>query len=302
MNWRRRPELRWGAAAGALGALAAAAVSVKGILSSSSSTAAIGFLFVPVIAAIAAVPAALWGAALGYVLQQRRGARHGLSALLAAAVVAVVALPAYLGYETWRGLALEAAVRDVRIMDARGLNQAFDQSRWNHDRFFLGALTQNKAASAALLERVAALPDADLFERMGSFWDVMGSNRKGLAVMRLVAHHENASGVTLERLADHPQAGRIVHELASNPNTPLPVLARWYESTDYLAEWGLALNPNTPPAVMERLSRSTNLYTRMNLTYNKATPEAILERLANDPDPVLARTAGQVLERRRTAK
>jgi hypothetical protein len=36
----------------------------------------------------------------------------------------------------------------------------------------------------------------------------MGENRKGLAVMRLVARHPNASGATLERLEAHPQARR----------------------------------------------------------------------------------------------
>lgn len=78
----------------------------------------------------------------------------------------------------------------------------------------------------------------------------------------------------------------------------MTVLRRWFDSTDYLLEWGLALNPNTPPVVMERLARSENLYARMNLAYNAATPVAILERFAKDPDDRLARNARLALERR----
>jgi hypothetical protein len=126
----------------------------------------------------------------------------------------------------------------------------------------------------------------------------MGENRKGIAVMRLLVMHEKVRGDTLARLADGPHADKLRHELARSPGTPLPVLARYYDSTDYLVEWGLALNPNAPPAVMERLSRSENLYTRMNLTYNPAAPRALLERLAKDPDALLARNARIALERR----
>ncbi len=207
-------------------------------------------------------------------------------------------MPAAIGWEVWRGLALQDAVRATRTMDAPALEAAFVRSPWNRDKFFLGALAQSKAVSPALLDRIAALSDAELYEPMGSLWDVMGENRKGIAVMRLVADHANARGGTLARLADGPHADKLRHELARNPGTPPAVLARWHDSTDYLVEWGLALNPNTPPAVMERLARSQNLYARMNLTYNPATPRSVLERLANDPDELLARNARTALERR----
>ena len=53
---RGRPEARWALWAGAAGALAIAALSVKGIHSSASSTAGIGYLFVPLVAALGAIP------------------------------------------------------------------------------------------------------------------------------------------------------------------------------------------------------------------------------------------------------
>jgi hypothetical protein len=297
-GWRARPEAHWALWAGVAGALAAAALSVKAILASAGSTAAIGFLFVPFVAAIAAIPVGIWGAALGHVVLRLSGAVGEPWIVFWTALVAAAALPAAVGYEVWRGLTLERAVGEAHAMDATQLERAFEASPWRRDKFYLGALAQNKAASAALLERIASLDNAGLFEPMGSLWDVKGENRKGLAVMRLVARHPNASAATLARLEAHPRAERLLTELLANPNLPAAVLAKHTNDTLYLAEWGLALNPNTSPEVMERLSRSENLYTRMNLTYNKATPRELLLRLAQDPDPLLAHNARLALERR----
>ncbi len=296
-----RPEARFALVAGIAGGLAAAAISVKGIFASASSTAAIGFVFVPLIAAAAAVPAGVWGLALGCVSLSLRGARRYDPAVLVMAWVVVLAVPAAIGWEVWRGLALERAVAEVNGMNAAQLEEAFERSPWNRDGFFLGAIAQHKGAGAALLDRIARLPDPELYEKMGSVWDVMGANRKGLAVMRLVAANPNVGAPTLERLAGGPHADKVLHDVLRNPKTPLKVLERHFDSTDYLVEWGLALNPNTPPAVLERLSKSANLYTRMNLTYNAATPRALLERLAQDADESLARNARTALERRAKA-
>jgi hypothetical protein len=294
-----RPEAPWGMWAGIAGGLAAAALSVKGIFAWGGSTAAIGFIFVPFVAIAAMLPSAVWGLALGCVWLSLRGAQRYAPAMLVAAWAFAVAGPAVIGWEIWRGLALERAVREVRALDARALDEALERSPWNRDKFYLGAVALRKDAGPALLDRIAAIDDPDLFEPMGSLWDVMGSNRKGIAVMRLVADHRNVRGETLARLAAGPHADKLRHELAGNPNTPMDILERWFDSTDYLVEWGLAPNPNTPPAVMERLSRSTNVYSRLNLTRNPAAPRALLERLAKDPDESVARYARHVLERQK---
>jgi len=292
-----RPEAPWALWAGVAGGVVAAAVSVKSIMSSGGSTAAIGFLLVPFIAIAAMLATGLWGLAAGCVWLSLRGARQYALLLLAAAWALALAGPAAVGWEVTRGLALERAVRGVRALDARALDAAFERSPWNRDRFYLGVLVQREDAGPALLDRIAALDDPALYEPLGSLWDVMGENRKGIAVMRLLANHGSVRGETLARLANGPRADVLRHELARNPNTPPKVLERWLDSTDYLVEWGLALNPNTPPAVLERLSRSPNLYTRLNLTLNAATPAPILERLAKDPDELLARNAGAALQR-----
>lgn len=294
-----RPELHWAFWTGLAGALAAAALSVKGILASASSTAALGFVFVPFVAIAAALPAGIWGLALGVVVAEIRGKRRSVRAVLIMAWVVSLAVPAVLAWQLRQGLALEREVHALAPLDGPALDARFAASPWNRDKFFLGALAQHNAASASLLERIAALDDPDLYEPMGSLWDVMGENRKGLAVMRLVAAHANASAATLERLATGAQRDKVLHDVLRNPNTPLRLMAPHYESTDYLVEWALALNPNTPQAVLQRLSRSANLHTRINLTYNRSTPVGILERLAKDPDASLARNAGHALERRR---
>ena len=292
-----RPEAPWGLWAGLAGGLAAAALSVKGILASGSSTAAIGFIFVPFVAIAAMIPSAVWGLAAGCVYLSLRGAQQYAPAMLVAAWAFALAGPAAIGWEAWRGLALERAVAEARTLDARHLDDLYARSPWNRDKYFLGALVQREDAGPALLDRIASLEDPELYEPMGSLWNVMGENRKGIAVMRLVANHAHASGATLARLAGGPHADKLRHELARNPNTPAPLLQQWHDSTDYLVEWGLALNPRTPLGVMERLARSSNAYTRLNLTHNPATPRALLEQLAQDRDESVARYAAHALQR-----
>jgi len=293
-----RPEAPWAFWSGIAGGVAAGALAVKGIFESGSSTAAIGLVLVPFLAIAAMVFAGIWGLALGCVASSLRRVQHYAPALLLAAWIFALAVPAAAGWEIWRGLALQEAVRAVPDMTAGELDDAFARSRWNRDRFFLGALALNPAASPALLDGIAALPDAELYEPMGSLWNVKGRNTKGIAVMRLVADHAHTRPDTLARLANGPHADRLRHELSKNPNTPTAILKGWFDSGDIYLQWGLALNPKTPPEVMEKLAQSTDRYVRLNLTYNPATPEAVLQRLVREPDEVLARNARLALERK----
>lgn len=261
-RWIERSEARWALWAGVAGAAATLALSTKMILSHGSSTAGLGFIFVPLVAAAAAVPIGIWGAALGHVVAHLRGRAPEPRIVFWVALAAAASLPAAVGYEIWRGKSLESAVAETHRMTGQQLERAFEDSPWRRDKYFLGALAERGAASALLLERIASLEDPDLYEPMWSLWDVMGENRKGLAVMRLVARHPNAAGATLARLEAHPQAQELITEILANPNTPAQVLAKHYDDTHYRAEWGLALNPRTPRAVLERLSKSDNPHSR----------------------------------------
>lgn len=259
-RWIERSEAHWALWAGILGALATAVLGAKMILSHGASTAGLGFVFLPLVAAAAAVPIGIWGAALGHVVAHLRGRAAEPKLLFWLALLAAGSLPGVVAAEIWHGKSLERAVAATRGMGERELEHAFDESRFARDKYFLGALAENAAAGPALLERIASLEDPALYEPMWSLWDVMGENRKGIAVMRLVARNRNTSGPTLARLEAHPQSQELITEILANPNTPPHVLAKYFDDTHYRAEWGLAMNPRTPPAVLERLARSDNRF------------------------------------------
>ena len=208
-RWIERPEARWALWTGIAGALATAVLSTRMILSHGDSSAGLGFIFLPLVAAAAAVPIGIWGAALGHVVLHLRGLAPEPKIVFWVALGAAASLPVAVGHEIWKGQSLERAVAEVRRMNVAEVERAFDESPWRRDKYFLAALAQHRAASPALLERIASLQDPELFEPMWSLWDVMGENRKGLAVMRLVARHPNASRATLERLEAHPQAREL---------------------------------------------------------------------------------------------
>ena len=192
-RWIERPEARWALWAGVAGALATAALSTRMILAHGSSGAALGFVFLPLVAAAAAVPIGIWGAALGHVVLHLRGRAPEPKIVFWAALVAAASVPIAVGNEIWRGNALEDAVAEVRQMNGFDLEMAFQDSQFRRDKYFLGALAQHPAASAHLLESIARLEDPALAQPMWSLWDVMGENRRGEPVLALAARHPNAT-------------------------------------------------------------------------------------------------------------
>ncbi len=191
-RWVERPEARWALWAGIAGALATAALSTKMILSHGSAGAGLGFVLVPLVAAAAAVPVGIWGAALGHVVEHLRGRAPEPRIVLWVALFAAASLPVTVAYEIRQGQALERAVAQVRQMSAAEAEAAFHASPWRQNKYFLGALAQHPAASPALLEAIAGLEDPALAQPMGSLWDVLGENRRGEPVLALAARHPNA--------------------------------------------------------------------------------------------------------------
>lgn len=192
-RWVERSEARWALWTGVAGALATGALGTKMILGHGSPAAGLGFVFLPLVAAAAAVPVAIWGAALGHVVAHLRGRAAEPKVVLWTALAASASLPAVVGHEIWRGTSLERAVAETRAMDSRALERAFRESKFRRDKFFLGALAQHPGASAELLEAIASVEDPALSEPMGSLWDVMGENRRGEPVLALAARHPNAT-------------------------------------------------------------------------------------------------------------
>ena len=143
----------------------------------------------------------------------------------------------------------------------------------------LGRLLEDPNLSAETLHQIASLPSPALHKRMmGS-----GQNRKGLAVMRLVARHPNVEEQTLVLLAKSSDE-YVRADVAMNSKTPVDILYRFYVlQRDYLMEWGLAYNKNTPADILHDLATSPNEYTRSDVAKNPGTPIADLEKLVKDP-------------------
>jgi hypothetical protein len=94
-RWVERPEARWALWAGIVGALATVALSTPLILAHGS---VLGFIVLPLIAAVVAVPSAVWGAAVGHVVLHLRGRAPEPKIVFWSALVAALAAPAALGY------------------------------------------------------------------------------------------------------------------------------------------------------------------------------------------------------------
>jgi hypothetical protein len=92
-RWVERPEARWALWAGIVGALATAGVSTWRIFAEASAAAGLSFVFVPLVAALAALPAGLWGAALGHVVLHLRGRAEEPKIVFWAALAAAVLPP-----------------------------------------------------------------------------------------------------------------------------------------------------------------------------------------------------------------
>jgi hypothetical protein len=100
-RWVERPEARWALWSGLAAALTLFVASSVMILADASATGAFGFIFVPLVAAVAAIPVAVWGAALGHVVLHLQGRAPEPKIVFWVALVAALSMPAVAAYELW---------------------------------------------------------------------------------------------------------------------------------------------------------------------------------------------------------
>jgi hypothetical protein len=100
-RWVERPEAKWALRAGVAAALVVFVASSVMILSHESPASGFGFIFVPLVAAVAALPVAVWGAALGHVVLHLQGRATEPKMVFWSALAAAVLPPAVLAYELW---------------------------------------------------------------------------------------------------------------------------------------------------------------------------------------------------------
>jgi hypothetical protein len=278
---------RWAVLLGALGAGVGAVLLTTAIGRSTISTAALGFLGLPTVMVLWAVPCATMGFCAGYLVAARRLGRPVTSfpMRLAALGLLAVAVPSTASVLT--NLATGREVGRVAAMSEGELQRELASKCFGANPFVLAAVALNPRANASALRQIATREDPGLQQKLGSIFDVMGSNRHGLAVMRLVARHPNVDAETLEILA-HSDNAYVLSDVALNPKLSEPAMRRLEQQSNPLLDWALARNPRTAPSVLARLSRSSNESVRANVAANPSAPADVWETLRHDPVPRVA--------------
>ena len=200
---------------------------------------------------------------------------------ITAAILAAL-LGAWAAKVYWDGNNISQEVRRIETMQSVELEAVLNQRDLARNKFILGAIAQNPNAPPAALHRIATMDRPELYERMGSSFDVMGKNRKGLAVMRLVAGNPNTSAEDLEHLATSTNE-YVLGDVAASPKLSAATLEKLANRGGYLIDWGLATNSKSPGRILSNLAEKQNEYTRSYVAMNQSTRAEILTMLSNDP-------------------
>jgi len=261
---------------------ACAFLMIQTIHRSSSSTAALGYLFIPFWALIYSTPAFLAGALLDKIKLNTLNSSHKalFLNLLGGALISLI-VGGYV-YFLLQGFSLSKKVLEIQNMDSADLAQTLQNSNLKNNKFILGAIASNPQTPAETLDQIAQIQNNDLHSPLGSlFFDVLGGNRKGLAVMRLVARHNNVTTETLEILAKS-QDDYVLSDVVANKKISESNLRRILNKGGYLIEWGASSNPSTPSELLAILAKSSNEYTRANVARNPNTRSSDLTLLSED--------------------
>jgi hypothetical protein len=277
-----RTGFAWALLLGALGGGVGAVLLTTAIGRSAISTAALGFIELPIVMFLWAMPFAAMGFCAGYLLAARRmGSQFTTFRMLLAGLVLLSLAVTSTAYVT-TNLATGWEVGRVAAMNEGELEWVLASKYFGANPFVLAEVAQNPRASAAILHQIAMRKDPQLNEKLWSIFDVMGANKHGLAVMRLVARHANVDSQTLEILAQSGN-GYVLSDVAMNPKLSDQTLRRLAQRSDPMMEWAIARNPKTPASVLTRLSQSSDEYVRSNVAGNPSASAGDLARLGQDP-------------------
>jgi hypothetical protein len=227
------------------------AAGVWGIFQSRSSTAAIGLIFLPVIAGAAG----LLGLAYG---RSRASAHWPVRRLGRLALLGAVALP---GAEVANGLS--SIQRNARR----------DAAQAEHVR----AVKENRAMLAGMLRAVGSR-GGDSLERLVR----LRIHDRDFLIAAL--DHEELSPELLDTLADYGDQG-VALLAVRNPTTRGETLTRVYRTSSYPAYFyqSLAAHRNTPPEILREIRGSrTTPTTELDIWFagNPATPNDILDEIS----------------------
>ena len=268
---------------GIVGAVVTTIMIVLAILRSTSSTAGIGFIFVPIYFAASFVGFFILGYCIGYIKTWVVTTPRIFKPEVGLAIVVGSCLAVFVIAWSSKGLLLTSVVSQIgKEESSQQLLNAFEDSYFKNNKFVLGAIAQNPAASAGLLDGIARLSDPELHKKMQSLFPLLGNNRKGLAVMRLVVRNQNVSASTIEYLASISKDDYVLSDIAVNPKTSDETLKRLETKNNYLIDWGLAQNPRIHPTILTKLLDREKYFTQRTtlelLLRNPSAPAEIRTR------------------------
>lgn len=222
-----------------------------------SSTSGLIFIFIPVYSVVAG----LIGFAVGIGLYHRVSRPYVVLTLILAISLVV--------YQFITEITLAPSITEITHMDDAQLSDFLDNDSNRNNRYVLGAIASNKAASATTLERIAMLDDSSLHESYGcsGIVDLCGGNKNGRAVMVQVAYHANLNANILPRLAQSSNA-YVLEAVAGNPQSTGAVLQDIYQRRDQYQgmrqriETSLAYNESTPQSILRELSHDSQAFGR----------------------------------------
>lgn len=260
---------------GILGASIFAGLQIAAILRSTSSTAAIGFIFVPIWSCLAFGVFFLFGYSIGYVRSGMN--KNKVNVLTVVAATFIVGFGGYLAKEIVTGWIVMNLVSEIENTgNNEKLVKIFNDSFLGQNKFVLGAMALKPTVSQELLDQIAHLENSELYEAMGSLLPLLGSNSKGLCVMRLVVVNDNVSPKTIEYLATKTKQEYVLGTIAGSSKTSEATLRKLAQQENYLVDWGLAQNRNTPqdvfPLLLNRKKDFTHRTTLEMLLRNQSVP------------------------------
>lgn len=269
---------------------------VISISRSTSSTAAIGYIFVPFAALFTAAKMWFYALAISYALYVVRH-KHSKINLFFITCVAILL------YGSWTAgncvveifqtkMIIHRAETSINPKEIDVIYHNSQKFPMDRQKYILEAIALNPSTSQETLNNISQLKDQLLHERIDSLFYYQPRNRKGFAVMRLVAMHPHANKQTLEILSQSASLF-VVEEVAKNQNTPDDLIKALWEKYGEKIAYGISQNPKTPPEILVALynmkfdpkqafSKMQEEWIKANIAKNPNTPTEILEQLKDE--------------------
>ncbi|MBN9287418.1 MAG: hypothetical protein J0H47_05755 [Gammaproteobacteria bacterium] len=260
-----------------------------------SSTAAIGYIFIPFTAFVIAIKAGFYGLALSYAFYVVKQKYPKINFFFIVSFFILLYGCWWIVVQTIQTIQVKVIIENVQTThSAEELAKIFNDSQKmldNNRQYILEAIALNPATSTQTLRDIANLDIASLHQRTYSLFFYQPDNRKGFAVMRLVAMHPHTDEATLKILSGSPSS-YVIAEVAQNPNADPSLLRRLWQQYGNKIALTISRNPHTPPDILVTLANEPDLepkgneliqeWLKANIAKNPNTPPEILEKLSHE--------------------